>query len=104
MQECSIEETSVNPVPDLPWHASISESKGLAVRCPFATVEACPRNFASLALLGQAGSTRIHPKEDKRLKAMWKKSDLWPKTDEQAAAISRIRRADQISHRRPSRG
>ena len=56
-------------------------------RCPFATVEACPRFYQSVSLLGQAGSTSIPKREDARLLKFWKKSDLWPRTAEQATSL-----------------
>jgi hypothetical protein len=74
--------------PDLNWYAKISNEKGFPVRCPFATLESCPRYYQSISLLGQAGSTKIPPKEDERLLAYWKKNDLWPRTDEYATSIS----------------
>jgi hypothetical protein len=57
-------------------------------RCPFATVERCPRYYQSLSLLGEAGSTKIPPDEDERLKAFWEKSELWPRTGERATSVS----------------
>jgi hypothetical protein len=56
-------------------------------RCPFATVESCPRFYQSLSLLGSAGSTAIENSEDNRLLEKWKSSDLWPKTMEQETII-----------------
>ncbi len=56
-------------------------------RCPFATVESCPRFYQSLSLLGSAGSTAIESSEDNRLFEKWEKSDLWPKTMEQETII-----------------
>lgn len=75
-------------IPDLKWYARVSEERGVAVRCPFATVEACPRYYQSLSLLGNAGSTNIPQAEDERLLEKWKKSDLWPRTEELATAIA----------------
>ena len=66
----------------------MSRSRGVGVRCPFATVEACPRFYQSLSLLGGAGFTKISDSEDKRLLKYWKASDLWPRTDEQATSTS----------------
>lgn len=74
-------------VPDLEWYSELSERRGVTARCPFATVEACPRYFQSLSLLGGAGSTPISAREDERLVAFWSKSDLWPRTDEQATTV-----------------
>lgn len=75
-------------IPDRTWYESVSQDRGVSFRCPFATVEACPRYYQSLALLGEAGSTSIPESEDKRLLKKWRTSDLWPRTDEQATSIS----------------
>ena len=77
---------SVNPTSE--WYLGVSETKGVHPRCPFATAEECPRFYQSLALLGEAGSTRINDAKDKRLLRKWRDSDLWPITQEQATAIS----------------
>lgn len=77
-------------IPNGEWYASVSQSRKSAAHCPFATVEGCPRYYQSLSLLGQAGSTKIPEKEDQRLLKLWKKSDLWPRTDEQATAIAGV--------------
>lgn len=74
--------------PDLDWYTAFSHKKGLRPRCPFASVQRCPRFYQSLSLLGHAGSTEIEPKEDERLLEKWKKSDLWPVTREQATSIA----------------
>lgn len=73
--------------PDLKWYTQISHTKRVRPRCPFASVQRCPRFYQSISLLGAAGSTKIAPKEDKRLLKRWKKSDLWPTTREQATSI-----------------
>lgn len=73
--------------PGLTWYHDAGTARGVQGRCPFATVEACPRYYQSLSLLGQAGSTAIPEEEDERLLALWKKSDLWPRTREQATSI-----------------
>ena len=74
--------------PDLKWYTGISHERQVRPRCPFASVRRCPRFYQSLSLLGGAGSTNIEPGEDKLLLKRWKKSDLWPITDEQATSIS----------------
>jgi len=75
-------------IPDLNWYISVSDTKKLQPRCPFATVKSCPRFYQSLSLLGGAGSTRIDTEEDKRLQKYWENSDLWPPTLEYATSIS----------------
>jgi hypothetical protein len=74
--------------PDLAWYTGLSREKSVRPRCPFASVHRCPRFYQSLSLLGGAGSTKIEPKEDQRLWKKWKKSDLWPTTDEQATSVT----------------
>jgi hypothetical protein len=74
-------------IPDIDWYTRRSQEMGITPRCPFSSVETCPRYYQSLSLLKDAGSTAINPKEDQRLLKYWKKSDLWPKTGEQATAI-----------------
>ena len=74
-------------IPDLNWYLAISKKINSFPRCPFATVESCPRFYQSLSLLGSAGSTSIDQSEDKRLLEKWKTSDLWPKTREQETII-----------------
>jgi hypothetical protein len=76
------------PEPDMDWYLTLSRQRGTKPRCPFASVEGCPRYYQSLSLLGQAGSTKIPADEEDRLKAIWEKSDLWPRTDEGATSVS----------------
>jgi hypothetical protein len=74
-------------IPNLRWYSGVSEKRGVVIRCPFATVEACPRYYQSLSLLGEAGSTKITKAEDDRLLEKWKKSDLWPRTAELETSV-----------------
>lgn len=80
--------TEFNPA--LEWYIGVSQQRGVAPRCPFATVESCPRYYQSLSLLGGAGSTEINPKKDKKLLKRWRRSDLWPQTREQDTGISSV--------------
>src|SRR5450631_3123171 len=74
--------------PNADWYLRVSNERGVTPRCPFAAVERCPRYYQSLSLLGEAGSTKMPTDEDERLKAFWEKSELWPRTAEQASSIS----------------
>lgn len=76
------------PNPDMDWYMGISRERGVTPRCPFASADRCPRYYESLSLLGRAGSTAIPVDEDNRLKSFWEKTDLWPKTGEEASAIA----------------
>jgi hypothetical protein len=74
-------------MPDLNWYITISKRMNISPRCPFATVESCPRYYQSLSLLGSAGSATIDNSEDERLLKKWGESDLWPKTREQETIV-----------------
>ncbi|MYD61723.1 MAG: hypothetical protein F4W91_11840 [Gemmatimonadetes bacterium] len=74
-------------IPDLDWYLEKSKTQGISPRCPHATSDSCPRFYQSLSLLGNAGSTKISKEEDDRLLKKWEKTDLWPKTKEQATSI-----------------
>lgn len=76
-----------NQNPDIDWYLKVSGERSVTPRCPFASVNRCPRYYESLSLLGRAGSTPILPADDDRLKSRWEKSDIWPKTDETAVCI-----------------
>lgn len=76
--------------PTREWYAQLSHSRASSIRCPFATVETCPRYYQSLSLLGEAGSTKISTAEDQRLLKNWESSDLWPRTAEQATAVEGV--------------
>jgi hypothetical protein len=54
-------------VPSLDWYKKKSLEGSLPPRCPFATVESCPRYYQSLSLMGDAGATKMETSEDKRL-------------------------------------
>jgi hypothetical protein len=73
--------------PNIGWYTAISQQRGVSPRCPFASVQRCPRYYQSLSLLGRAGHTQIPPELDERLLARWKASDLWPVVDEQAVSV-----------------
>ena len=78
------------PNPDMDWYAGVSWVRNVTPRCPFVSVGRCPRYYQSRSLLGQAGSTKIEPDEDERLKTIWEESDLWPRTAEEETSITRI--------------
>ncbi len=74
--------------PTLEWYKRRSRDGGGPPRCPFASVQRCPRFYESLSLLGEAGFTTAIPRDrDDRLRAIWQESDLWPSVNEQAASI-----------------
>jgi hypothetical protein len=78
---------TVPEAPSREWYSAVSEARKAPIRCPFATVEACPRYYQSLSLLGDAGSTKIPEKEDERLLKRWRSHDVWPKTAEQSTSV-----------------
>jgi Predicted nucleotide-binding protein containing TIR-like domain len=70
-------------IPDIEWYLRISAERGVTPRCPFASVERCPRYYQSLSALGPAKiSVELTASEDKRLRLHWEKSELWPKSEE----------------------
>jgi hypothetical protein len=75
-------------IPDLEWFLNKSAKLNQLPRCPFASVEECPRYYQSLSLLVKYGNTSIHPKKDKKLQKKWEKSPYWPVVPEQATSIS----------------
>lgn len=77
-----------NTIPDIEWYTDLSETRKVQPRCPFASVEICPRYFQSLSLLGCAGSTNIEDADEVRLLDYWKKSDLWSKTGEYETSVA----------------
>ena len=76
------------PEPDMRWYLRISQERGVTPRCPFASVERCPRYFHSLSLLGGAGFTKMSQVEEGRLDDFWKESDLLPRTGEEETSLS----------------
>ena len=74
--------------PTLEWYKTRSRDGGGPPRCPFASVQRCPRFYQSVSLLGEAGFTTAIPRDtDDRLRAVWQRSDLWPSVREQATSI-----------------
>jgi TIR domain len=81
--------SSQRKTPDFAWYSAEGTRLGLtSLRCPFASVHACPRYYQSLSLLGGAGCTPIPKAQDDALMAKWQKHPLWPTTGEQATSIS----------------
>jgi hypothetical protein len=76
-------------IPNFDWYSKIGKELGLPPRCPFASVDRCPRYFYSRALMGDAGATKIEPAEDKRLSRKWQYSSLAPATAEEDTSITR---------------
>jgi hypothetical protein len=69
--------------PNAEWYLRTSAERGVTPRCPFASVERCPRYYQSLSALGRAKiSVELPSHEDERLHLHWEKSELWPKSEE----------------------
>lgn len=74
--------------PDIKWYSGLSLNKGLTTRCPFASVNKCPRYYQSYAQLGQCDiTTSIPPNKDEDLLSKWKSNELWPVLAEQKTSI-----------------
>jgi len=83
--------------PRLDWYKAQSRDARVFPRCPFATVERCPRFYQSISLLGESGlATAMKPDDDERLVKAWTQSDLWPRTNEHASAV--MGRPDDPKH------
>jgi hypothetical protein len=50
-------------IPNFDWYSKIGKELGLPPRCPYASVDRCPRYFYSRSLMGDAGATKIEPSE-----------------------------------------
>lgn len=75
--------------PDLEWYAATSEKKGISTRCPFATVQRCPRYFESVSLLSDAGRcSKLSPVTHDAVLKKWMAHELWPVSGETATSIS----------------
>ncbi len=48
--------------PDLDWYKKKSLDQEVNIRCPFTYVEACPRYYQSLPLMGEARAIKIEPR------------------------------------------
>jgi hypothetical protein len=68
---------------DLEWCSEISNVKGIPPRCPFASVELCPRYYLSIAMLGRSEvTTKLTNEDDLLLESKWKRHPCWPRTTE----------------------
>lgn len=74
--------------PNIEWYLGASQARGVQPRCPFATVDRCPRYWASLSLLKHMGHTSLSDEEERRLEKKWAQSDLLPKIAEHDTSIS----------------
>jgi hypothetical protein len=74
--------------PNMEWYLSISRERDVAPRCPFATVDRCPRYWDSLSMLQHIGHTSVSEQESQRLEKKWAGSDLRARTAEQDTSIS----------------
>ena len=77
-------------IPDIDWCRELSIKLGVPTRCPFSTVDECPRYYQSLALLSSAGHTPIATEKDEMLRKKWETSDLWPMIEEQATGCQGV--------------
>lgn len=75
-------------IPNFEWYSKISQEKGLPPRCPFATVDHCPRYYQTISLLRDTGATAMDSSVNDRLFERWKRSPLWPVIAEQETSVS----------------
>jgi hypothetical protein len=73
---------------ELSWYLARSRERQLPSRCPFATVERCPRYYQSASLVTQAGlAIKMDSSADARLRKAWERSELWPQPEDLTAII-----------------
>lgn len=82
--------SNINIIPNLEWYINISTENNISPRCPFTSVDKCPKYYQSISLLKSAGFTEIDNKKDKKLLKKWKKSPLWPIILEEFTSISGV--------------
>ncbi|HSW62145.1 MAG TPA: hypothetical protein VLH56_02320 [Dissulfurispiraceae bacterium] len=77
--------------PDLDWYSKISAKENVTERCPYANVHRCPRYYASLYMLGNAGvTTQMKPEKIKELDELWNQSELLPVIAEHDTSITKV--------------
>lgn len=74
--------------PNISWYLSISRERKVEPRCPFSTVERCPRYLGSLSLLKHMGHTSITEDEYQQLQKKWKDSEFIPRIAEHDTSVS----------------
>ena len=74
---------------DLEWYIATSTERQVLPRCPFATVDKCPRYYQSVLVLGLGSQfTQLDPDENQRLLDKWKKTDVLPAVEEDVLSTS----------------
>ncbi len=81
----SHEEEHINPT--FEWYKAKSKEQGLTPRCPFAGCQNCPGYYLSKTALGRKGFA-AKVVDDEQLEGKWKKSSLYPRTDEEFPSIN----------------
>ena len=74
--------------PNISWYLSLSREREVEPRCPFSTVERCPRYLDSLSLLKHMGYTSISEDEYQQLRKRWKDSEFIPRIAEYDTSVS----------------
>lgn len=75
--------------PNLDWYRKESDRKCLPGRCPYASVQRCPRSFESLSLLSEARiTTSIAVDLREKTLAKWREHELWAATGKTSTSIS----------------
>lgn len=66
------------------WYLSVSRDRGVGPRCPFATVQRCPRFYLSTWVLNEVDNQP----QDEALHDRWRRSELYPTRDEELTSSS----------------
>ena len=67
--------------PNLDWYSTVGDQRGKDRRCPFATVNRCPKYFETLVVLEQQyNSPKIPRAIQKSMVKKWREDELWAVT------------------------
>ncbi|SRR6266699_1801527 len=89
---------------DFDWYSEESRRHKLPPRCPFASVDLCPKYYESVALLGSAeATTSLQPEDAKRLERKWA-NWLTPLAEQAPSSLRSERGFVFVSHLCPEIG
>jgi hypothetical protein len=75
--------------PNMEWYIATSLARNVLPRCPFTTVDKCPRYYQSVLIISRTGrSAELDPDENSRLFNKWKKTDVWPAVEDDFTSAS----------------
>jgi hypothetical protein len=66
------------------WYLGVSRDRGVGPRCPFASVERCPRFYLSTSVLNSVD----HQPQNEALDRRWQQSELYPRREDEFPSAS----------------